>query len=201
MEIEFTTFKLSSSDWLTIRDGNGSILMDKKYGDALPPKIWTHTNVVQFEFVTNSYGTSTGWRATWTAVAPAVCQTPWILLGNRCYMFLMEGMTWYGARAACKERSGYLVEVDSDEENNLLIAEIKRRGWVDGWFWIGLNSEEDFGWRWSQYKRRPSFTKFSNKFLQTWVKEKSKPCGALDRENEWNAWYCDFNLHSICEMQ
>ena len=39
----FTTFKLySSSDWLTIRDGNGSILMDTKNGNenALPPKIW-----------------------------------------------------------------------------------------------------------------------------------------------------------------
>ena len=75
MEIDFTAFKLYSdySDWLTIRDGNGSILMDKKYGDgnALPPKIWSFTNVVQFEFVTNSQGTSTGWRATWTAVTPA----------------------------------------------------------------------------------------------------------------------------------
>ena len=73
MEIDFTAFKLYSdgSDWLNIRDGNGSILMDKKYGDALPTKIFSHTNVVQFEFVTNSYGTSTGWRATWTAVAPA----------------------------------------------------------------------------------------------------------------------------------
>ena len=74
MEIEFTSFKLySSSDWLTIRDGNGSILMDTKNGNGnvLPPKIWSFTNVVQFEFVTNSYDTSTGWRATWTAVTPA----------------------------------------------------------------------------------------------------------------------------------
>ena len=74
IEIEFTTFKLySSSDWLTIRDGNESILMDTKNGNgnALPPKIWSFTNVVQFEFVTNSYDTSTGWRATWTAVTPA----------------------------------------------------------------------------------------------------------------------------------
>ena len=74
MEIEFTAFKLySSSDWLTVRDGNGSILMDTKNGNgnALPPKIWSFTNVVQFEFVTNSYDTSLGWRATWTAVTPS----------------------------------------------------------------------------------------------------------------------------------
>ena len=47
------------------------------------------------------------------------------------------------------------MEVDSDEENNLIITEKKRRGLNE--LWIGLKFDKAFGWRWSQYKRRATF--------------------------------------------
>ena len=85
-----------------------------------------------------------------------MCQDPWTVLGNRCYLFLEGKMNWHMAKAACKQRSGYLAEVDSDEENNLLIAEKRRRNLRH--LWIGLNEMDKEGvWRWSRYQRQAIF--------------------------------------------
>ena len=71
--LEFTAFDTESGDdKLTIRDGDGTILMQERSGACLPGKIWSRTNVVHLHFYTDRsrYGTETGWSANWTASTP-----------------------------------------------------------------------------------------------------------------------------------
>ena len=69
--LEFTAFNTEADyDKLTIRDGDGTILMEERSGDCLPGKIWSKTNVVHLQFDTDSYLTDTGWNATWAASTP-----------------------------------------------------------------------------------------------------------------------------------
>ena len=68
--LEFTAFSTERNyDKLTIRDGDGTILMAKS-GNDLPSKIWSRTNVVHLQFYTDSGDTQTGWNATWAASMP-----------------------------------------------------------------------------------------------------------------------------------
>ena len=100
------------------------------------------------------------------------------------------------------------MEIDSDGENNLLIAEKKRRGLNE--LWIGLKFDKAFGWRWSRYKRRAAFNVFSDQFFGSWNADKRwlmELCVALDKKNEWSDWFFDRRETStnkfgaICEMQ
>ena len=68
--LEFTAFNTRSNDKLTIRDGDGTILMQERSGDCLPGKIWSRTNVVHLHFYTDRRYTRTGWSANWTASTP-----------------------------------------------------------------------------------------------------------------------------------
>ena len=71
MVLEFTAFNTQADyDKLTIRDGDGTILMEERSGDCLPGKIWSRTNVVHLHFDTSGWGTGTGWSATWAASTP-----------------------------------------------------------------------------------------------------------------------------------
>ena len=69
--LEFTAFNTEADfDKLTIRDGDGTILMEERSGECLPGKIWSRTNVVHLHFDTSYYITRTGWNATWAASMP-----------------------------------------------------------------------------------------------------------------------------------
>ena len=70
--LEFTAFNTEAKyDKLTIRDGDGTILMEERSGECLPGKIWSRTNVVHLQFYTSRWGTTrTGWNATWAASTP-----------------------------------------------------------------------------------------------------------------------------------
>ena len=71
VELEFTAFNTESGDdTLTILDNDGTNLLQEISGYCLPPKMWSRTNVVHIQFVTDEYVTSTGWSANWTSVAP-----------------------------------------------------------------------------------------------------------------------------------
>ena len=69
--LEFTAFNTEANiDKLTIRDGDGTILMEERSGECLPGKIWSKTNVVHLHFDTDGSVTRTGWNATWAASMP-----------------------------------------------------------------------------------------------------------------------------------
>ena len=69
--LEFTDFNTEADyDKLTIRDGDGTILMEERSGECLPGKIRSRTNVVHLHFDTSYFNTQTGWNATWAASTP-----------------------------------------------------------------------------------------------------------------------------------
>ena len=74
--IEFTAFDLESDstcsyDHLTIKNGDGTTLMEKTCGSSLPAAVTSKSNVVMIYFHSNDDGFSfSGWRLTWRAVTP-----------------------------------------------------------------------------------------------------------------------------------
>ena len=122
-------------------------------------------------------------------------------------MFLEEKMTWYEAKAACKARSGHLVEVDTEEKQTLLTAEVQRRGLHSThYMWIDLNDLDSEGvWRWSQSGTVASFTAWSGGQPNSLNGEQD--CVGLDLGNsKWNDLWCGRREHegdsfgAICEM-
>ena len=62
-------------DNLTIIDGvDGSTLMEKSCGNALPSDITSTSNIVKLVFKTDNAGTRSGWSVSWSAVTPGECQ-------------------------------------------------------------------------------------------------------------------------------
>ena len=77
LRLEFTAFNVENHgscryDHLKIVDGDGTILMDKTCGDALPPVFMSNTNHVDLVFETDRSVTKSGWSVKWAAVSPDV---------------------------------------------------------------------------------------------------------------------------------
>ena len=77
LRLEFTAFNVEDHgscayDHLKIVDGDGTILMDKTCGDALPPVFMSNTNHVDLIFETDHSVTESGWAVKWSAVSPDV---------------------------------------------------------------------------------------------------------------------------------
>ena len=79
--IEFTEFNIEAwrfgghvychYDYLTIEDGDGTVLMEKSCGNSLPANILSKTNVVKLRFKTDDSEVRRGWRFMWSAVLPS----------------------------------------------------------------------------------------------------------------------------------
>jgi len=76
LRLEFTAFDVEDHescayDHLEIVDGDGTILLDKTCGDALPPVFMSNTNHVDLIFKTDNSVTKSGWAVKWSAVSPS----------------------------------------------------------------------------------------------------------------------------------
>merc|ERR1712016_110029 len=87
LSLEFSAFNIHSAssgscnDHLTITDGDGTTLMEKRCGSTLPAAITSISNMIRIYFSTDGSGTSTGWNVSWTAVTAGECQhNVWIFL-------------------------------------------------------------------------------------------------------------------------
>ena len=126
-------------------------------------------------------------------------------------------MTWFGAESACNNISGHLVKVDTEEEQLLLVAEIKRRSnWRRKftYMWIGLNDlEEEGSWRWIDSSNATVSFWGSNQpnsaALQYSRGTGDQDCAAMDMssyDGRWNDFWCsksDYSsksFHGICEI-
>ena len=59
------------SDYVTISDGDGNLLMDKTCDfedQVMPPPIMSSTNLVDIFFYSDNNGASRGWSVSWTTV-------------------------------------------------------------------------------------------------------------------------------------
>ena len=73
--MQFTAFDVEfhstcSYDHVTIKNGDGTTLMEKTCGSSLPATHTSTSNIVEIHFHTNYYGSRSGWRLTWRAVTP-----------------------------------------------------------------------------------------------------------------------------------
>ena len=73
--MQFTAFDVESHstcryDYLTIKNGNGTTLMEKTCGSSLPAAVTSTSNIVEIYFHTDDRDTESGWRLTWRAVTP-----------------------------------------------------------------------------------------------------------------------------------
>ena len=107
-----------------------------------------------------------------TAAAMASCNPPWTSLDTGCYLFQDRNSSWYESKRECKKSGGYLVEVDSQEEQEALIGEITSRGW-DGdthfGFWIGLTDIfHDGTWVWDNLGKPLDFSNWASGEPNNW---------------------------------
>ena len=77
VEMQFTAFDVESHstcsyDYVTIKNGDGTTLMEKTCGSSLPAAITSKSNIVEIYFHTDRKDTESGWRLTWRAVTPGV---------------------------------------------------------------------------------------------------------------------------------
>ena len=75
VEMQFTAFEVQFSspcsfDYVTIKNGDGTILMEKTCGSSLPAAVTSTSNRVEIYFHTDSSRSYSGWRLTWRAVTP-----------------------------------------------------------------------------------------------------------------------------------
>ena len=69
-------------------------------------------------------------------------------------------MSWFNARSYCVKEGGKLVELDSQEENEALVDEIKKNRFTERNmnFWIGLSDLRKEGdWRLASDASQPSY--------------------------------------------
>ena len=137
------------------------------------------------------------------AEAMANCKSPWTSLSTGCYLFQDWNSTWYESRRECKQSGGFLVEIDSEEEQNALMNEITTRGW-DGethfGFWIGLTDIfHDGTWVWDNLGRPLNFSFWANGEPNNW--NGIQHCAAINlrwADGRWDDVGCEavMNKHN-----
>ena len=75
VEMQFTAFDVESHstcsyDHVTIKNSDGTTLLEKTCGPSLPAAVTSTSNRVEVYFHTDSSGSKSGWRLTWRAVTP-----------------------------------------------------------------------------------------------------------------------------------
>ena len=136
------------------------------------------------------------------------CPSPWISLSTGCYRFLEERMTWHEAKTACNNISGNLVDVETEEEQVLLVAEIKKkRLHLPSYMWISLNDIDAEGvWRWKE-SAKATFLSWGRNQPNSYGGEQD--CAAMDfsaNDGKWNDFWCNKSSYSsmsfgaICEL-
>ncbi|BFZ21805.1 hypothetical protein BsWGS_24844 [Bradybaena similaris] len=77
----------------------------------------------------------------------SLCPPDWIRFGDSCYSFVREKVGWPAAVSLCREYGGYLLEINSKEENDWIVSQIKGRKFE--YSWLGASDmikEGTFRW-------------------------------------------------------
>ena len=71
------------------------------------------------------------------------CPADWTSVAGGCYQFLPEKLSWNDAKEACEDLPGWMVEIESEEQNDALHDEAVKRKFVG--LWIGLSDKAKEG--------------------------------------------------------
>merc|ERR1712227_275795 len=83
----------------------------------------------------------------------------WIPLGPSCYLFSPYPMTWFQAEQFCHSKGGYLAEIQSAEETNLVGSVLNQ----ESDYWMGLNDLASPGhWSWQHSFQPMTWSNWEN---------------------------------------
>merc|ERR1712183_394794 len=145
----------------------------------------------------------------------SVCSAPWISLGTGCYRFLGKIGTWQHAKIACDKIDGHLVEIETEAEQDILVAEIKKKkSQFPDYMWIGLTDlSVEHVWRWNESGEKATYTAWAPS--QPNSAHGNQDCAVLDFSHhqraqdhgKWNDFWCsargsyrNYAIGAICEL-
>ena len=118
-------------------------------------------------------------------------------------------MDWESAKNYCQFLGAKLVEIDSAEENEAIINEIKRRGFPSQGkqFWLGLTDRRKEGqWVHESTEKEIGFENWN--FWQPdnggWFVA-GEDCAYIMTDTKWNDWNCQsshywfWTMNALCE--
>ena len=113
-----------------------------------------------------------------------------------CYYFSETKLNWYQARQRCLEMQGYLVEVESKEEDDFIKATIAARGSPNHWLG-GSDALQEGVFRWSHSGRAFTYTNWYRG--QPDNSANLEDCVVTWADATWNDGQCGFTTYFICE--
>jgi len=138
---------------------------------------------------------------------PGACNKPWISLTTGCYLFLVDQpRSWWQAQTKCYEEGGYVVEINSQKENDEITNVITSQGYKENHheFWIGLqDGYGDGNWEWMYSKKRPSYTNWG----PGEPSNRNEMCASYASNLLWNDLDCNskvsrsYSRNALCELK
>ena len=153
------------------------------------------------------------------------CQAPWTKLSTGCYMYVSivnnnlaigscqncrfheTKMTQGEARKVCEGDQAHLVEINTQEENEAIKAEIDRRGFKARKIeiWLGITDRQSEGdWVLESNGERIPFSDW-DKSEPNDKGQRGEDCAHLNKVNKWNDCHCDgpqngYRYTALCEI-
>ncbi len=94
------------------------------------------------------------------------------------YEFVVDDVTWWQARSACSEKGGYLARINSVEEYNYIVDQIKSEGLEKMVFWLsGEKAYPDYTYRWVNEDYKYEITDLVNDSELSSIWMKGEPSG------------------------
>lgn len=136
-----------------------------------------------------------------TPVIPTIslpgCPAGWLRFRKSCYFFPSEPLSFDEAQRRCNAMTSSMVIINDNEEQGWLHLQTVGKGY----FWLGLTDrQEENVWRWVDGSL-PTFTKWRIGQPDNWSHghEAGEDCAGLVHGGQWNDFFCDDPISSICE--
>ncbi|XP_046381272.2 echinoidin-like [Haliotis rufescens] len=131
------------------------------------------------------------------------CPDYWTSYAASCYTLIKNPSTWAGADDICKDFDAFLVEVDTNAENEFLISFLKNKKLSTRAVWLGGNDLlSESHWMWSHSQEPVIFTDWAP--TQPDNVANTENCLELAIESrfgfKWNDNVCSARQYFICEQ-
>lgn len=163
---------------------------------------WSCSVMVPDEFAEYAYYTSEQTEIVVQAPPPA-CEDGWVSFNRSCYIAIQKFEPWFLAMELCKALSGYLVQLESPEENRFIqnyVRGLHSNHNIDYRYWIGAHDLAVEGhWTWA-------FTHDRIQYFDWAPGEPNSLGGDQDcmeiqsvQGYHWDDNACDAKLYAVCE--
>ena len=113
-------------------------------------------------------------------------------------------MTFDEAQEFCQSKKSKMVEIESEEENSVIIQELSKLSMQNIFYRIGLSDAAEEGdWEWTSSGKNPVFTNWRLNEPNNYGNGEN--CAILGIQGKWNEYECNtrsFNkdsIYALCE--